>query len=865
MQYHSSDLPLVYILTALVSVIAGAFYNRLEEFFSIEKLLQVILLFLLGIVVVFLIVIEFSQVKESMFAIMVFKDVVWMFAGLEFGMLIGLLFNIRQSKRLFGLLASGEILAGILGGLSVSFVLRYIQTVDLLFISATTFLFSFFLLLHIIKRFESKFKEDASTQDEQTAYSYKELLQNRYYLFFFIISALSFFVFYLIDYVFYFKVENIITDEKELAHFFGIFFAILNAVNLFSSVFLSGRLLSKFGVGFGLMAIPALALLGSTSLILTSLFAVSFVFVVVVALKILDEVFDISILTPTFRVLYQPINLKEKMKVITFRETIIEPCSVGLVGVFLFLLGDEHGVEFIYIVLIALAFLWLFYAVLLKQEYVKALKNLLAKRKVFSKELLFQGVEKEFFENGLQSSNEIEVLYCLDVLEKVEEKLFLQKLRPMLSHQSKRVRLLAIRKIKGYEQQDFFEALEMCLAQENDALVMKKLLCAYCKIGKEKAVAKTKIFCQHRNILVQEGALIGLLKYTGEKGFAEAASLLNTWFNAQDSKKQKHALNVLRKVQNPHFFQHLQKCLVSKDIAVKKLAILVVGHLRNRTYLMQLLEFLEDDNFRQESMQALIQFGKGVFSPLLILFQNSKKLTTRFACLKICASFDLDLAQNFLLEKINEPLYRDITLEALSKNNFRFEEAAQAYSYVEKLVTEILQDLHTLDALNQKQYSNSYLIIKELKDKKVDNLFLVLSFVYSQELILQAHMNYKSRLETKKAFAIELLDNILEKEIKKIALPILEQLPFQKIISFYEKCFANFHFDEFSYFKGVLEAIHTPTLLKMSLLYEFGCNNAAHYIEFIENFIQDEDKLLHETASWSYEQIHKKGGDVINH
>ena len=135
--------------------------------------------------------------------IMVFKDILWIFVGIEFGILSGMIFNIRQGKRLFGILASGEIIAGIIGGLSIGFIIEVTDTINLLVISSLALVVSFLLLLKILHQFSSRFHDKAENyENENSKISYADILKNRYYLLFFAISILSFFVFYFIDYIF---------------------------------------------------------------------------------------------------------------------------------------------------------------------------------------------------------------------------------------------------------------------------------------------------------------------------------------------------------------------------------------------------------------------------------------------------------------------------------------------------------------------------------------------------------------------------------------------------------------------------------------------------------------------------------------
>jgi len=173
MEYNISELPYVYIIASVLSVFMGVLFAKLEKKLNLQKLLKISLYFVLAMIIAFFILIKFNDSKLSFMGIMVFKDILWMFVGMEFGILTGIIFDIRQGKRLFGLLMTGEILSGILGGLSISYILDYIETIDLLLISSLTLILSIILLGKIVKTFEKRFNDDnADTDDENSKGSY---------------------------------------------------------------------------------------------------------------------------------------------------------------------------------------------------------------------------------------------------------------------------------------------------------------------------------------------------------------------------------------------------------------------------------------------------------------------------------------------------------------------------------------------------------------------------------------------------------------------------------------------------------------------------------------------------------------------
>jgi len=858
MSYDISSLPYVYMLTALISVIAGYIYSKLENNLIITKILRLLMLFIIFIIVFFLLLIKFSNFKLAYMGIMISKDLVWMFAGIEFGILTGLMFNIRQGKRLFGLLMSGEILAGIIGGLSIGFILQYIDTVNLLFISVVTLIGSFFLLQNILRKYSNRFKENDAEEDTgDDSASYTSLIKNKYYILFFAVSILSFLIFYFIDYIFYSSVEQRFTNEKELASFFGIFYAVLNIVNIFSSLFISGAMLSRFGVIFGIMAIPLLAVIGTVSLTTITILSLGFGFIVLVALKLLDEVLDISILNPTFKTIYQSIPVKQRMKILAFRETIIEPVAMGLAGLSLLGLALFKNAEIVYYIIIIMSAAWIILGKMLKDQYVISVGKLLNQRKLFTKDILLKDVDINILLNGLNGTNDIEVIYSLDSLIKIGYKNIDDTLTSLLGHVSSKVRMSVIRYIEKLDKQNLLEALQERIPAENDPAVLNKLLILYCKFGTLDSIDLASNYVKNEDPLIQEGAIVGLIQYCGIDGVLIAGKVLNNLFESDDKDSCLTALNILNNISIPSFYKPLKDSLDNEDKEIKSLAIEVIGNLKIKKLLPDLLVNLDNDKYRSITISSLIKFQSSIFDDLIEFFYRSDSLSTKFALIKVISIMKTDESRDFLFKHIKDLHFSDVIIEKLFATNFTSKDNSLIKELLLYEIEQILFYIKILEFIDVKSFPNTCIVLNELKNKKIDNIFTILTFMYPKEMVLQAKSNYCSKSKDIKAYAIEAVDNMLSQNIKKIVLPIIEDVSNQKKL--YE--FKSFSFDlirdEKSFIDKVLADKKIVLILKLSILYELGKNKNRQHINSVEKMLEDKNIDIKQTATWTLSQLQK--------
>ena len=857
-QYDTSELPYVYILTSIISVFLGFLYTKLEEKFVIKKLLNITLLFILASVVIFYVVIKLFDIKLANMGIMVFKDIIWMFSGIEFGILTGIIFDIRQGKRLFGLLMSGEILAGIIGGFSIGILLEHIEIIDLLIISSFSLVVSFMLLLKIIRTFSSSFDSVSGEDDEDEidgSNSYISLIKNKYYLVFFAISLLSFFVFYFIDYIFYFKVEEHYTNEKELASFFGIFIALLNGVNLISSLFISGKSLSRYGISFGILAIPMLAIIGTSSILVTLSISIGVAFFLIIIVKLLNEVLDISILTPSFRIIYQSIPNSQRNKVLAFRETIIEPIAMGGAGLFLLGISFLEGIDIVYYLIIIFGIAWFFLGKILTGQYLESLKKIINNRMVFSDDDLLNSLDPSMFLERLKSNNDIEVIYAAKSLEKINYKHLDDVFKDLIFHDSSQVQIYAYESIARLELHHFSGTFALLLDSKTDDEVISSILQAYGKILEADAIDIIVPYLNSNSSVIKEAAIVSLMKYCGIDGILLAGDALNESIKINSQESNIQVLKTLNHIGIPGFYDFLRTSLKSKNKNVKNLAIEVLGNLQIKRLLPILISLIQEQEYKARAVQSIIKFGDSISENLMNVYNNSDSLDEKRALIKVLSSMKNKKTDDFLLEHISNPLVIDSIIGSMFNANFHSSDKYLIENILVKNLKIILDILTILKNINKRKYPNTYKVFEEEKITKIENLFFILGFIYPHSMVIQAKTNYKSNSKDKRALAVELLDNMVDSNLRKSIIPILENTSVANKLAHFEKAYPMKKKNERECFNNILCSDDYLPIVKISLIYEIGLNKDRQYLKCLENISSSTNPHIKETALWTLKKI----------
>ncbi|MDP6698491.1 MAG: hypothetical protein QGH25_02500 [Candidatus Latescibacteria bacterium] len=377
-------LPRGYLVTGVVGYLVGFWLSRLQRRLSLPHLLSAALALPLALVFIFRLSFWLAPGPWLTFAMFVCIGPFISLVYFVFRALIGRLFNLRQSKRLFGLISSGDVLSAIIGFFSVPLVILLLgNVIELLIVAGVALALGWFLVMRINRQFATVLATAQPTDTESPAGGLLDLLQDRYLLLIVGMATLVVMGFYYIDYVFLAQVRMRFFDLEFLARFISVLYGIIRVVELIVKTFLSGRLLNNYGLKFGLVALPVLlcATVGpAAGLSLGIVEASQAVFLLVVLSKLIERVGTKSFHDPSFNVLYQPLPSEHRLGVQTRVEGLVQPLAIGLAGgtLWLFSYLDSFAIVMIALALIVVA--WTAVALALHQQYRVSLLDNLTRR-----------------------------------------------------------------------------------------------------------------------------------------------------------------------------------------------------------------------------------------------------------------------------------------------------------------------------------------------------------------------------------------------------------------------------------------------------------------------------------------------------
>jgi len=388
MRYTAADLPLMYIVSTSMTFFTGIIYHRLSKKLRFRRLLTFNLCYSFSLILLLTLAHRTIDVPLPALLLAASFELIWVMNSLEFWGLTGKLFDVRQAKRLYGVVGAGEVVAIILSGFMIPFIVPIIGTVNLLFIALMGTSLSLVMMRIITYRYADKLPLPAVmlVADSPSDPRARPDSSHRQYVFLiFVLVGLTVSTLYIIDVAFYDQASRLYPDEASLATFLGLFFSVAGILQLASRTIFTGRLLKRYGVMIGLLVFPSLLILGGIGVLIgAGIGDVMLIAGAVILMKWVDRGLRYTLNQSTILILYQPLPTDQRVPVQVRAESNIEAVAGFSVGIFLLFLTNTIGFGTVELVLlmIVICVLWIIIVLHIRKPYVTMLVQTLIFQRV---------------------------------------------------------------------------------------------------------------------------------------------------------------------------------------------------------------------------------------------------------------------------------------------------------------------------------------------------------------------------------------------------------------------------------------------------------------------------------------------------
>lgn len=675
----------------------------------------------------------------------------------------------HQAKRLISFLVTGGLLGGIGGallarGLSTIWAPHYLLLVCPAALGLTIF------VVNLVQDERERIRGVTETESLRagTGVGYLESLRtvrgDRYLRILAGVLASAVIVGQFINYQFKFVVKAQPWDLPARTSFLATFFLGITVLSLFFHLFTTGRILRRFGIRMALLVAPLVLLFGTLPVFVLTAAAVSTLAggAWAMLLRGADKTFDTTISQSVRELLYIPIPAEIKYKAKVFIDMSVNKFALGFGAVIYWVLyravSFERPEKFPQVplqalgfVVIAFALVWIALIWIIHAEYLKTVKKDLVRKWQDPHTVVAANVDIDLTRlivDTVQSREKSSTLYVMNLFQLVQKEKLTSDLMEAIGLKGEELKARSMDALLDVGGEAFFPGLEEAITDKDFEAVVREVV----------AMPVYQDLMEKR---------IGDL--VGEKGVSDVVRM--------------EAARVMGLMEpTPGVLRDLSRLLQdpSADVLTYALNSAAV-HLR-REHVPLIVALLANPATRQLAQDTLAAYGPRIEDVLKRHLQDRRaRLAVRKAIPEVLARLGDQKGADALVAELgscDEALEPDL-IEAL----YRIRSNHPQVSYKKKRVTAAALSLarrNAEDYLAAAQAGAAGEPGPERKgamDLRTKLIFDLLTLIGPPEDIVKAYQNILRGGDRSADYSLELLDNILDRDLKAHLLPLLENLP----------------------------------------------------------------------------------------
>jgi len=747
-------LPLIYLGTAVLMSFVALVNTRLLRSPKRGRALVLSLVFFIVSLGFFHLVSTTSAAMSVLFWL--WSEIFMTSSVSQFWVLVHDSLSIRQFKRFAGFLVSGGLLGGIAGSL-VTF-LRPAQASDPFLLCAFALAVGLFVVSRVPSMPAEGVREEsrpaAKTAPAKVGYleSFRLVLKNRYLVLLsgMMLTALS--VSTIINLQFMGTLAQVPAFKSKAAMqaFVGKFNFVLLIVSYLLQVLLANRIMKRFGMKATMFISPVILAAGAlTGFLLPSLLAWA------TFQRCADKSLTHTLSQSLREILYIPVPPETKHKAKVFIDLFINKLADAFASVLVLVFGTMLGLkikQWSFLVL-ALILVWGILNLRIFREYVGIVKKNLTIKWPDADKLVFDQIDVDATKlvfDTLESKQRSSVLYAMNLMDLIKKDKLSPELKRIIAGKSSEVRAGALdtlldvsRETQSADWEDVIDDKE--IGQEVQEILS---LGVYQDLMREQVQKITED--------QSDKAVVSQME------IAKALGMM-----APDSP----------------LVHNLAKLLKQDSPEVVRYALESAGRQKKREFVPLILAHLTRPAASQAATRALLEYGDKIAGTLKdYLADESEDLKLRRSLPEILAQMKTQRAANMLMRVLRTRAV-DVQAEIIEalvrvrswNPSLVFDEdevGLEVGALVRKACILVLELF-----ANRKDAQKAVLTAEHESAlaRTLKQIFGLLSLVYPSEDVMRAYQNYREGTKRSMDYALELLENMLKRDVKEALLPLLEE------------------------------------------------------------------------------------------
>jgi CRP-like cAMP-binding protein/HEAT repeat protein len=589
------------------------------------------------------------------------------------------------------------------------------------------------------------------------------------------------------------------TDSAGIAAFLGQLIVYLSLIGFFIQVLVTSRIHRLLGIGFALLMLPV-SMGGAAAMILLyrALWAPS-------VGRIIDTSIRYTIDKTSREVLFLPLPTELKYRAKPFIDVTMDRLAKGVGAVVMLVCIKDWGLgldwQQLSYVSVILVVLWIFTAIAARREYLRSFRRSIEQQSVEPSSVRLSDPDPSSVEtlvSELAHPEPRHVLYAIDLLDAMDRRRLVTPL--LLAHDNAgvRARALKVAESAGPALADrWLPGVERAL-KDPDSVVRIAAVSALAALRGQAAIDVMRPFVTRNDPALAIVAAAALAGSTDPADVAAAEETLRKFSTDAREPAAESRLQVARAlgdVTNPAFRSMLVPLMYDANLDVAKAAIESAGTLGAGDFLFvpPLVSLLRNRRLKSAARAVLVGYGEPVIAPLAYFMSDREEdvwirrhVPSSLALLPFPASINaltgaLDETDGFLRFKAAmalDRLHRDHPALAIDRqiiSRHVNSEAGRAFSALT-----LHHNLFVAGGLDKQ-----CLLARALMEKHaraLNRTFNLLGLITSQSDVAAVRSALRDPDVRVRSRGIEFLDNLLEGEVRKRVMVLVDEMPAEERI-----------------------------------------------------------------------------------
>jgi HEAT repeat protein len=468
----------------------------------------------------------------------------------------------------------------------------------------------------------------------------------------------------------------------------------------------------------------------------------------------------------------------------------------------------------------------------------------------------------ELLRAALHSPHPATVIYGLDMLERADPAAIAQVLPALFHHSSAEVRCIAFTRVEYMRLQSAAHAVHHALGSETEPAVRAAGLQALAALGEPGALSLLAGQIADSDQQVQRGALVGLFRYGADKERQLAQRKLRQLATSSSPAERILAAQTLAELGTSGISEQALELLGDPNTDVRREALKMAARLRDPHLWPAVLQASGTPGTMRLAAWALAEGGETAV-PVIETALASPVLAQRqmIALLNACGRIGGERLIRLLVNQLNHPDtdIRTALLEALSASGYKVVTPEAVHTQIR---TEAAQAAWIAAALvdigDDERVRPLQAALRLSLRRATERVCLWLSFVYDAPMMLRARRALAQGQGAQYAYAVEILDTQLPTDLKRLVLPIAEDLPPQERVRRLAEAFPQRRQRRAGRLNAMIsgpEARWCSAWTRTCALFAMGSLADAESAPAARAASSDANTLVRETATWALARL----------